>query len=236
MPRDLTQTVQSAAEMTRIRAIVLASIVFDSGTVNLSNCDRNLVWDGTTYYGVGEMGTVSAVEDVAELQAASIRLTLSGITPEFLPLVLQENYQGRPVTLYLAFLDETYAILDAPFVIFTGMVDQMAATIGDRATIMITAQNEFARWESPRIRRYTNADQRALYPEDTALRFVPEATEREIYWGSAPANSFSQGGGGAPPYTMVPGTSFGGISDSNGDNATGDTTGQGEAGADTSAY
>ena len=234
MPRDVQGSLAGAVRAPVVRPVYFVKLTLDTGNIRLNSSDRNIVFSGQTYLGVGRMGTVSAVEDTVQLQAASIQMTLSGIPTSFLQIALAENYQGRYVRLSLGLLDDTYELVKNPVLIFVGLIDQMSVVVGKYATITLTAQNELSRWEVPRIRRYTNEDQRLRYPNDTGLRFLEQTVEREIYWGAAPATSpTSETPGGGPPapdptFTYDPtdgrgwgeGGSAGDSSDSGGDGGT----------------
>lgn len=201
--RDLTGGVLTASTAGVVRPVLLLDLILDSGTVRLNNSDRNFTVGGNLYLGVARLGAVSSVEDTAQLQSSVLKMSLSGIGPQFLTQLMAENYQGRTANLYLALLDSGYRVIDDPTLIFRGIIDQVSVSVGEAAVISMTAQNELARWETPRIRRYTDADQQSIYPGDTGLRWVTAATEREIYWGKAPISPISQSPGGAPRATVT---------------------------------
>jgi len=96
---------------------------------------------------------------------------------------LAESYQGRAVLIRQGFLDDAYTIITSPVLQFSGLIDQMAITIGQTATITLSAEHKLVRWERPNVRRYTDADQQKLYPGDLGLQFISQVVEKEILWG-----------------------------------------------------
>jgi hypothetical protein len=72
---------------------------------------------------------------------------------------------------------------------------------GQNATIGMTAENKLVDFRRPREVRYTDEEQKNLYPLDKGLEFVNSIQEKEIYWGnakmSAPVND--NGGGNYGP-------------------------------------
>jgi hypothetical protein len=202
MPRDLTSPQQTVITLGRVIPVTLADITLDTGVIRLNSTDRNFTWSGELWYGCGALGAVSSIQETSQLQASSIQLSLSGVTAEYIQTVMGEQYQGKQCRVWIGFLDDSYSLVYDPTLVFQGIVDQMSLSVGQRATVTLTAQNELARWETPNIRRYTDADQQRLYPGDTGMRWVPQAAEKEIYWGSSPANAQSQTGGGGPSFPV----------------------------------
>jgi hypothetical protein len=100
------------------------------------------------------------------------------------------GYQGRKGTIWEVMLAPTSWLPVAdPMIIFRGRMDQMDITLGATAEVTVKLENRLTDWERPKIRRYTDADQRRRDPADGAFRFLPATTEKVIIW---PARSFFQ--------------------------------------------
>lgn len=183
MARTITAAAKTESQAGIVRPINLVKFQFDGGDVRLTGADRNITFNGEVYSGVGASGTISAMSESSELQAANVRMTLSGIPSAYVSLLLQEAYSGRPVTVWIGFLDSNYQLVADPVVDFDGLIDQMTLVLGDTATITVTAEHEFVRWERPIIRRYTNDDQQDIYPNDRGLEYVSQMVEKQVAWG-----------------------------------------------------
>jgi hypothetical protein len=183
MTRDLTVDSQAAAEAPRVRPVCFAKLEFGGGDVFVNSSDRDIAFSGDTYLGVGNLGTVSGIEEGGTLQANGIQMTLSGIPSAYLSLFLTEKYKGRPVTLYHGYLDDDYALIADPIVQWVGRINQMSVALGEQAAITLTAENKLIRWENTKIRRYTDADQQGRFPGDLGLQFISQVVEKEILWG-----------------------------------------------------
>lgn len=181
--RVMTAAAEAAALAPVVRLCTAVVLTLDSETVRVCAADWNLVWAGHTYLGVGRLGSISAVQETTTLQANGVRMTMSGILPASVARVLDEPYQGRPVDLYLFFLDDAYAVIADPVLMWRGLIDQMVLTLGQTATIALTANDKLIRWETPSIHRYADADQQARFPGDLGLQFVSQAVEKEVMWG-----------------------------------------------------
>ena len=54
---------------------------------------------------------------------------------------------------------------------------------GERASIAVTCENRLIDLNKPRIRRYTDADQRSEFANDSGFSFIESLIEKTIYWG-----------------------------------------------------
>tara|TARA_R110001632_G_scaffold184396_1_gene304539 strand:- start:101 stop:661 length:561 start_codon:yes stop_codon:yes gene_type:complete len=166
-----------------LRPIYFLKLEFPSGNVFLNSSDRDITWGGNSYIGSGTIGTLSDIEETAELQANGIKLTLSGIPSTYVSIALTTEYQGSTATEYLGFLNNDYVLVDDPFIIFVGKVDTMSISLSDTATIELEIENRLVDWERPKISRFTNEEQQNLYSGDKGLEFVDSVAEKELFWG-----------------------------------------------------
>ena len=74
--------------------------------------DDILVWSGTddlvigsdTYTGAGSLLNISNSEDNLELKSNGLVISLSGMDTTVVTYALTENYQNRPITLFLGYV------------------------------------------------------------------------------------------------------------------------------------
>jgi len=192
MARDLTAGVNTETAAPDKRAAAFVHFAFDSGNVYLWSGVGSIVTTGSlgtlpnaTWTGVGTLGSIGAVEETAELRATGCVFTLSGADTSVISLALSEHVQGRPVTWWLAFFDDNWAMLDAPIQVFKGRMDTMEiAEDGPTCIVRLTAENRLIDFERPANPRfYTAEDQKRLYPGDKGLDYVQSLQEKTIYWG-----------------------------------------------------
>jgi hypothetical protein len=67
-------------------------------------------------------------------------------------------------------------------------MDQMDIALGAQAAVTVRLENRLADWDRPRIRRFTDDEQRRRDPNDGSFRFLSATTEKEIIW---PSRSFT---------------------------------------------
>jgi hypothetical protein len=100
--------------------------------------------------------------------------------------VVSEPIQGQRAQLWLGFLDENFALITDPVLIFDGRMDTLEITDGGpTAVISLAVENRLRDLERPRLRRYTDADQQSRYPGDRGLEYVPSVQNLDIPWGRA---------------------------------------------------
>lgn len=162
----------------------LVKMVFDSGDVCLTNGTRTVDWKGDTYAAVGILGSVGEVEEVSTIEATSIQLTLSGIPTEYINIALNEKYLNNDVYIYFAMFDESYELINAPLLLFRGIMDNMNITLGDHsASVSVECTSRLKDWERLRSSRYNKADQHRRYPLDKGFDFIEVAADHEVIWG-----------------------------------------------------
>lgn len=181
MSRDLTAGMQTEVAGKLIRPLVLVKFEFDSGDLRLWNGIRPLTFNAEVYTGAGNLLQISGIQETQVLKAAGVTFTLSGIDSAAIAIALAENYQGRPVTLWLGALDANENIIGDPFAQFKGNLDVMTLEDdGETATLAVTAENELVDLERPRERRYTDEDQELDYPNDRFFEFVLGLQGKEV--------------------------------------------------------
>jgi hypothetical protein len=181
--RSLTAGVQSAIATTQISALMFVELDFASGFLRVTTAGHDVAWNGYTWTGVGMLGKVDPIAEDVSLQANGIKLTLSGVDVAIISIALQEAYQGRAAKIWLAFVNTSGAIVADPVLLFVGRMDTMEVQDGETATVVLNLENDLAAWDRPRVRRFTDADQRTEYPTDKGFEFVSETAQRTLSWG-----------------------------------------------------
>jgi len=188
MSRDITAAVTTESKKENVRPFIAVKMAFDGGTsrVNSTNRDLTITLDGDgaqTFLGIGELGTISPITELSQLQPSGYSMTLTGIPSTYISFALNEDYQGRAIKVWLGFLNDSYAIIADPVLIFSGFMNTLNISLGETATVELTAENELIRWEVPTGSRYTNEDQLEKFALDTGLEFVNQTVEKELIWG-----------------------------------------------------
>ena len=60
--------------------------------------------DSETYTGAGTLLNISDTEDTSELKSTNVVVSLSGMDTTVMSYALADNYQNRPLTIYMIFV------------------------------------------------------------------------------------------------------------------------------------
>lgn len=193
MTRGLTAGVQTAIAAETVVFTLAVELDFPSGFARWNASPADIAISGNTFSGVGALGSINAAEEGTELRAYGIQVRISGIPRDAISLALSESYQGRAATVWVVPLDSTtWQPLADPVIIFRGRMDQMDIGLGETAEVSMKLENRLTDWERPKIKRYTDIDQRARDPSDGSFRFVASSTDKEITWpGTGSSSSVS---------------------------------------------
>lgn len=141
-------------------------------------------YGGNTWIGGRSVAVDKVSDQGGEVQ--SLRFSLSGVPSEMLALALATPIQGKPVRAYVALMHpDTHAIVDV-VPLWRGTLDQMPIKHGPTTSVIsVTAEHMAIAMSRPKGARYTDADQRRLYPGDRSLEYiVAQATHQDV-WPSA---------------------------------------------------
>ena len=131
-----------------------------------------------TYTGSGNVMAISGLEEVADLAAKNITITLNGVDSSLVSLALQEPYQRRLLRVYFG-TDDTTTVE-----IFSGFMNTMSIEdSGETSTITVTVESKLVALERASNRRYTQENHQARNAGDTFFSFVTELQDRDVVWG-----------------------------------------------------
>lgn len=181
MPRDINVETAGRLKEDKVFAILVR---FDfPQPLYVHSRAGELDYDGNTYLGMGEYGSLNAINEDSGLTPQRVQLTLSNIGGYWNSQVITDGlqYQNKDVYIYLALLDEQRAIIGEPITIFRGVTGNLNFTETDSSSITIEVMNQFAIWNRAANFRYTNAQQEELFPGDTGLQYVQD-TLKAVLW------------------------------------------------------
>lgn len=152
--------------------------------VYLNTSGWGLTWNSNLYTGTGLLGSIREIED-APGEVKGIGMSLAGIDASAIALALTEPVQGKTVTIYTAIFDPaTYQIADAT-VEWAGKLDVFnIIEDGETCTLELTAEHSGIDLLRPNTVRYSNSDQRRLFPSDRGFEYVVDQSDQAIVWPS----------------------------------------------------
>lgn len=183
---NLPATIRAALNGETVRAVPLVFMDYASGPVRVWAGFGDLATGGHTWLGLGDLGSISDIEQPINGTAPQVTMTLSGVKPEWLPRVrnAQSEVKGRPCIAYFQHFDDDWQVLDGPLAIWFGLMDTISIEAPDAVTrrVELTLEWVFSRRGIAPSAYYTDEDQRALYPGDRGLEFVSAMQNKSVNW------------------------------------------------------
>jgi hypothetical protein len=210
MSRGFPALVATALAQQHVAIVTFAKLEFPSGTVYLHNSLGTYTWDDGSgdkdWLGVGDLGSISQVEEGLDVSPYAITLTLSGLPDASISgVALTEDYYLHPVTIYLGVLDTDDVLIDTPTQIWAGFMDQMNMSVGADGgdAIQLIAESELSRFNRSLNLMYTNAAQQAKSSGDLFFSHLHKIEGAKVDWGSRKPGSSGTGTPIPPNYDNI---------------------------------
>jgi hypothetical protein len=191
-----------ATALDHVPYVLLCDLNFASGVIRLNSADRSYTHAGNAYQPFGQLASIGSVKENGELVPESLEFVLPGVDGSLITTTLTENYVGRAVTLWVAYLDDNLQFVATPQIIWEGLMDQMNIQRDEKkATIQLVCESRLIRWNRPAGWLYTHEHQRLIDSTDDFLNFVALMVNRVLKWGGFPVRT----PGTRPPGDRDPG-------------------------------
>lgn len=185
MDRGLTPEMDEAIQARVVRPVILYDGTFNDGDVHLWSGVGTIEYSGTTYYGAGDLLQFGTMEETNQVKAAGITVSLAGVTSGAAATALSEVRRYLPGVVSLGLLDDDGIIIPDPWPMFRGLLDTCNLEDGEEtATISVGYEHELIDLERPVNTRYTDAEQRRLFPGDTGMRYLISLQNKVLRWGA----------------------------------------------------
>lgn len=186
MPRSMSTALNTAFSAQDLLPVAFLQAQFRTGTVYLWSGFGTISWNGQTWTGIGDLGSITPIEEGTNVQARGLTIALSGFDATLVSLVMGEVQLGLPVTLYLGAFSGG-SIIPTPIAAFAGRIDQPTIEVsGETASISINCESRLIDMNTSVSKRYTDDQQQTDFPGDTAFSFVMGIINATIYWGNNP--------------------------------------------------
>lgn len=165
--------------------VQLLHIAMPLGVVALNSSTWDLEWAGVTYRGAYGLGSINPVTDQPG-QVQGLQFTLSGISADLIALALDDaaQWQGVPITIRTAMLNNAYQVVDAP-VEWTGRGDTLQIDEdGDTCTVGASAESSAVDLLRGHALGYSHTEQQAIYPADRAFEYKNSQAGQPVVWPS----------------------------------------------------
>lgn len=174
--RQLTNSIKANV----IRPVMFCQIGSDTF---MNSSDRNIDFDGHTWYATGELGVISPLTEGVSITEGGWNMSLSHVPLANLEMTL-ESMRNKQVLLYMGLLNDANGLIEPPRRIGAGAVQSNNVTITDKfGVINVSVRSSMSNWSRVKHDRYTDEYQQLLYPGDRGFSFVGNLMNRKISWG-----------------------------------------------------
>lgn len=143
-----------------------------------------LTWGGHEWQPLGVV-----IEPVADssTEMPGLSFGLPGVTGPSIALALVEDVEGVTARVYDALVDPDTGVVADAVLAWSGTLNSPQLEDGRTATVVLQAEHRGTVALRVKPSRYTDDEQRRLYPGDTSLAFDPATDAAPLVW---PAASF----------------------------------------------
>lgn len=165
----------------------LIELEYSGGTLSLHTGAQDLLWNGLSWFAVGGQLAFSGVEESSD--AGGVDVVLSGVNQTVLAALLNNNYRGRRVRIYRAYLDPVSGGVRAdPVMLFEGLQLSPYEITEDRnhggGTVTVKSRMR-SRLGIGKVRGIAAnlTSHQHLFAGDTFFQFAASIGGQQIHWG-----------------------------------------------------
>lgn len=178
---------QALMDASVIIPIHLVSLAFKSGTQYLTTWPLDIVWNGHTWKGMGELGEIGEMKESEDGTEEKITLALSPVNLSNLYLALGNvsDYINQDALIYFALLDPvTHQLASTPALRFAGLMDQVGVEIGENSgkITMTCHTGSYAARNNPTTFRLNDTQHQERHPGELGLSYVQSLIETPPVW------------------------------------------------------
>lgn len=183
MSRAIPSSLLSALSNSAIEPFFALEFLLDTQSsrlwTGLGNRVINVRGVDRTFTGTGSLLSIGDVEEVGDLSAKNLSVTLSGMDTTVISLALREQYQRRPFRMYFG----EQGISDVVEV-FSGKIDTLSITDEpESSTISVSIESNLVELERSSNWRYTHESHVTRQSGDTFFSFVQSIQDQNTAWG-----------------------------------------------------
>jgi len=179
MSRTINASLLTALTGNLVEPYYAVELFFDSGTLRFWTGIGDRTIDSNTYTGTGSLLNIGSADEVNDLSAKSMSLSLTGLDSAIVSLVLQEPYQRRQAKVYLGEKSVSEVVQ-----IFSGQMNTMSVDDApDAATVTLVIESKLVELERAANWRYTDENHKSRYSGDTFFSYVQAIQDAQVAWG-----------------------------------------------------
>lgn len=188
MSRGLSSANITAVDGDVVRPVVFVELHYDSSTLYIHDNIGDITaddWNGTsrTWSGIGDLGSISTIEEGKDISPYKLDLVLSGIDATIAAKALGKETGLREVYVLVGFIGLDRVVVDDPHPMWSGLADEVQMAIGSESVVKVSCESKLAAFEKVNGRLQNDADHQAEYSGDLFYKYLPKMVEAKFRWG-----------------------------------------------------
>lgn len=189
------ETIAAALAGSKVECAFLVLFDFTSQPMRLWKGEGMLrTNDGARWAGIGNLGSMSGIEQAVNGEAPEMTFVLSGIDADIMRLAkdeFQAEVKGRLVYVLIQFFGvddpadpDNQRPLDNPYPVCCGRCLAPTFTFNDSGerSVSLSAESLFSLRSRPAYAMYTDSDQQLRFPGDEGFAFVGSLVNAVVTW------------------------------------------------------
>jgi len=185
MPKTIHLDAKAEMAKDRMYMLHMLEMEFSNTTIYVTDSPFPVTYASNTYLPLGDFLGFTNISETSQLQVGSVTITFSGVNTSSVGQALNNDFIDRRVVITRAFLDVNYALVNDPYVLFTGRntgfkleedIDSSTSTLTWNAASILSDFNRTAG------RRTNQNDQEVYFPGDLGFEFADQAIT-DLEWG-----------------------------------------------------
>ena len=208
----MTRTLNSPVADARSEMVYLYQIEHSGGILRLTNASADITALSETWTAVGGGLLHDAVRETDDRRGQGVRLTMSGVDQTIISAILNNNFRGFPILIYLLHFDPDTGVQDTPDLLVHGRQNSDFKVVetrdpdsdfsGGRVTVTTRITSDLAEINQVVSVRSSVASHQEMIrrsgvasPVDTFFERVASLANRTIHWGTDTPVSIGRPGG-----------------------------------------
>lgn len=183
MSRTIDAAILATLDDPLNQPIFFAELAFDDGTLYFHTDLGSIPWGGHTWTGVGDLGSIEAIEERDDLTPTGTVLRVAAMNSTVLNEALMQNYYDRIASIYFGMRNVvSAALVSDPMQIFAGKMDQMRIVSGLNPVIELAVESEMAEFQRARMVYYSDAEQQRDHAGELGFKWLAAMVDAKILW------------------------------------------------------
>lgn len=206
MSRGLTTTEINALQNKVIPRAIFVKAKLPKGDLNLWSGLTNINTSEITgtaedWTGSGTLLSISNITNTDSITAHGITVNLSGVGSGMYEYFISKAYKNRPLFIWFAIMNSDFDAVQYSYRCGKFYMDQLSSA--DRINengegvvdLSMKCESYMIDFQRATNGRYSQEDQKRLYPKDNIFRYVTSQANKEVPWNREIPKSGSTGGG-----------------------------------------